>query len=155
MKIKEPNNQGHGELLIKGDNVMNGYLYPEDLIDTFENGYFKTGDIAEIDDDGYVMIYDRRKDLIISGGENIYPYQLESVAKLHESITDAMCIGEHDSTWGSTLFILCFKTKLSNETLIEHFKSHIAKYKIPKYFKQVTELPYTSTGKLQRKHLKN
>ena len=156
VKIKEPNNLGHGELLIKGDNVMNGYLYPEDLIDTFENGYFKTGDIAEIDDDGYVMIYDRRKDLIISGGENIYPYQLESVAKLHESITDAMCIGEHDSTWGEVPYLYYVsKTKLSNETLIEHFKSHIAKYKIPKYFKQVTELPYTSTGKLQRKHLKN
>ena len=102
------------------------------------------------------MIYDRRKDLIISGGENIYPYQLESVAKLHESITDAMCIGEHDSTWGEVPYLYYVsKTKLSNETLIEHFKSHIAKYKIPKYFKQVTELPYTSTGKLQRKHLKN
>ena len=142
--------------LIKGENVMNGYLYPENLMDTFENGYFKTGDIAEIDEDGYVMIYDRRKDLIISGGENIYPYQIESVAKLHESIVDAMCIGEHDSTWGEVPYLYYVsKTELSNEELLAHFKTHIAKYKIPKYFKHATELPYTSTGKLQRKHLKN
>ena len=67
--------------MIKGANVMNGYLYPTDLTDTFENGYFNTGDIAEIDHEGYVAIYDRRKDLIISGGENIYPYQIETVAK--------------------------------------------------------------------------
>lgn len=156
VKIKDPNDQGHGELLIKGENVMNGYLYPEHLMETFENGYFKTGDIAEIDEDGYVMIYDRRKDLIISGGENIYPYQIESVAKLHASIIDAMCIGEHDSTWGEVPYLYYIsKTELSNEELLAHFKTHIAKYKIPKYFKHVTELPYTSTGKLQRKHLKN
>ncbi|WP_142384377.1 o-succinylbenzoate--CoA ligase, partial [Staphylococcus argensis] len=77
VKIKHPNADGHGELLVKGDNVMEGYLYPSDLSNTFEDGYFKTGDIAEIDEDGYVIVYDRRKDLIISGGENIYPFEIE------------------------------------------------------------------------------
>ena len=81
VRIKYPNSEGHGELLIKGNNVMNGYLYPTGLSDTFEDGYFKTGDIAEIDEEGFVMIYDRRKDLIISGGENIYPYEIETIAK--------------------------------------------------------------------------
>ena len=79
VRIKHPNSEGHGELLIKGNNVMNGYLYPRGLSDTFEDGYFKTGDIAEIDEEGFVMVYDRRKDLIISGGENIYPYEIESI----------------------------------------------------------------------------
>ena len=62
VRIKHPNSEGHGELLIKGNNVMNGYLYPAGLSDTFEDGYFKTGDIAEIDEEGFVMVYDRRKD---------------------------------------------------------------------------------------------
>ncbi len=93
VKIKNPNKKGHGELMIKGANVMNGYLYPTDLTGTFENGYFNTGDIAEIDHEGYVMIYDRRKDLIISGGENIYPYQIETVAKQFPGIIDAVCVG--------------------------------------------------------------
>ena len=71
---------------------MKGYLYPKYLKDTFDNdGYFQTGDIAEIDDEGYVIIYDRRKDLIISGGENIYPYQIETIAKDFEGIEDAVC----------------------------------------------------------------
>ena len=58
------------------------------MSDTFEDGYFKTGDIAEIDEEGFVMVYDRRKDLIISGGENIYPYEIESIAKTHSDIND-------------------------------------------------------------------
>src|SRR5699024_1818224 len=154
VKIKDPNAEGHGELLIRGANVMDGYLYPENLLDTFENGYFKTGDIAEIDKDGYVMIYDRRKDLIISGGENIYPYQLESVAKDHEAILDAMWIGVEDNTWGEVPYLYYVSsTSLSYGTLMKHSKAHAAKYKIHKYFEQVTELPYTSTGKLQRKHI--
>ncbi|HEG7544156.1 TPA: o-succinylbenzoate--CoA ligase, partial [Staphylococcus aureus] len=98
VKIKNPNKEGHGELMIKGANVMNGYLYPTDLTGTFENGYFNTGDIAEIDHEGYVMIYDRRKDLIISGGENIYPYQIETVAKQFPGIIDAVCVGHPDDT---------------------------------------------------------
>ena len=71
---------------------MNGYLYPKDLDNTFEDGFFKTGDIAEIDSDGFVMVYDRRKDLIISGGENIYPYEIETVAKTFNGIIDAVCV---------------------------------------------------------------
>ncbi|MCB7376943.1 AMP-binding protein, partial [Bariatricus massiliensis] len=78
-----------GELLLKGDNVMEGYLYPENLTDVFEDGYFKTGDIASVDMDGFVMVYDRRKELIISGGENIYPYEIETVVKRFDGITDA------------------------------------------------------------------
>ena len=93
---------------------MNGYLYPEHLTDTFEDGFFKTGDIAEIDNEGFVMVYDRRKDLIISGGENIYPYQIESVAKQFNDISDAVCIGVSDETWGQVqCFILLLKMKLT------------------------------------------
>lgn len=151
VKIKDADQNGHGELLIKGENVMNGYLYPFNLTDTFEDGFFKTGDIAEIDDDGFVMIYDRRKDLIISGGENIYPYQIESVAKHFPEIEDAVCIGQNDDTWGQVpVLYYIAQDHVDKNDLQQHFSTHLAKYKIPKAFYEVNELPYTSTGKLQR-----
>ncbi len=151
VKIKQPNQNGHGELLIKGNNVMNGYLYPVNLTDTFEDGFFKTGDIAEIDEDGFVMIYDRRKDLIISGGENIYPYQIESIAKYYPNIEDAVCIGQSDDTWGQVPILYYIADIQINEIeLKQYMLDHLAKYKVPKAFYQVEELPYTSTGKLQR-----
>lgn len=154
VKISRPNIQGHGELLIKGDNVMQGYLYPKDIQHTFEEGYFKTGDIAEIDKDGYVMIYDRRKDLIISGGENIYPYQIETVAKQMEHIEDAVCVPVPDDTWGQVpkLYYVA-KNDIPYDAFKAFFNQKLAKYKVPKYFTRVTTLPYTSTGKLQRNKL--
>ncbi|HAR7220428.1 o-succinylbenzoate--CoA ligase [Staphylococcus aureus] len=154
VKIKKPNKEGHGELMIKGANVMNGYLYPTDLMDTFENGYFNTGDIAEIDHEGYVMIYDRRKDLIISGGENIYPYQIETVAKQFPGISDAVCVGHPDDTWGQVpkLYFVS-ESDISKAQLIAYLSQHLAKYKVPKHFEKVDTLPYTSTGKLQRNKL--
>ena len=154
VKIKNPNKEGHGELMIKGANVMNGYLYPTDLTGTFENGYFNTGDIAEIDYEGYVMIYDRRKDLIISGGENIYPYQIETVAKQFPGIIDAVCVGHPDDTWGQVpkLYFVS-ESDISKAQLIAYLSQHLAKYKVPKHFEKVDTLPYTSTGKLQRNKL--
>ncbi|WP_436948265.1 o-succinylbenzoate--CoA ligase [Staphylococcus xylosus] len=154
VKISQPNVNGHGELLIKGDNVMNEYLFPMNKHDTFVDGYFKTGDIAEIDEEGYVMVYDRRKDLIISGGENIYPYQIETVAKKHEFIEDAMCVGIEDDTWGEVPYLYYIASEtITKKHLVAFFENHLAKYKVPKQFKRVTSLPYTSTGKLQRNHL--
>lgn len=149
--IKQPNEEGHGELLIKGDNVMNGYLYPKDLDNTFEDGFFKTGDIAEIDSDGFVMVYDRRKDLIISGGENIYPYEIETVAKTFNGIIDAVCVPKEDDTWGQipVLYYVASETIEVND-LINFLQEHLAKYKVPKIYQHVNALPYTSTGKLQR-----
>lgn len=154
VKIKNPNKEGHGELMIKGANVMNGYLYPTDLTGTFENGYFNTGDIAEIDHEGYVMIYDRRKDLIISGGENIYPYQIETVTKQFPGIIDAVCVGHPDDTWGQVpkLYFVS-ESNISKAQLIAYLSQHLAKYKVPKHFEKVDTLPYTSTGKLQRNKL--
>ncbi|MCU5746819.1 o-succinylbenzoate--CoA ligase [Staphylococcus sp. SQ8-PEA] len=153
--IKRPNKDGHGELLIKGKNVMDGYLYPSHLSDTFEDGYFKTGDIAEIDNKGYIMVYDRRKDLIISGGENIYPYQIESVARAYSNVIDAMCIGVEDEVWGQVPKLFVIVQKGYNELQFrEYLTVHLAKYKVPKKIQVVEELPYTSTGKLQRSYFK-
>ncbi|MBF7018366.1 o-succinylbenzoate--CoA ligase [Staphylococcus sp. 18_1_E_LY] len=149
--ITKPDNNGHGELLIKGNNVMNGYLYPSNLAHVFEDGFFNTGDIAEIDEQGYVMVYDRRKDLIISGGENIYPYEIESKAKYYAGIKDAMCIGIEDATWGHVPYLYYVADRDVDHNLLHHFlMDNLAKYKVPKNFERVEQLPYTSTGKLQR-----
>lgn len=151
VKIINPNHEGHGELLLKGDNVMEGYLYPENLTDVFEDGYFKTGDIASVDMDGFVMVYDRRKDLIVSGGENIYPYEIETVVKRFDGITDAMCYAKDDNTWGQVPALYYTSEKDINHDALDTFlKEELAKYKVPKYYQQVTTLPYTSTGKLKR-----
>ena len=125
VRIKYPNSEGHGELLIKGNNVMNGYLYPTGLSDTFEDGYFKTGDIAEIDEEGFVMIYDRRKDLIISGGENIYPYEIETIAKTHKEINDAVCIAKEDATWGQVPVLYYVSERIISNTELINFLNHI------------------------------
>lgn len=151
VKIIKPNREGHGELLIKGDNVINGYLYPKNLTDTFENGYFKTGDIAKIDSEGNVMIYDRRKDLIISGGENIYPFEIESAAKRYKNVNDAMCIGVEDAEWGQVPKLYYVSESDIDENKLQHFlQQELAKYKVPKTYQRVETLPYTSTGKLKR-----
>ena len=109
---------------------MNGYLYPAGLSDTFEDGYFKTGDIAEIDEEGFVMVYDRRKDLIISGGENIYPYEIESIAKTHSDINDAVCVAQEDETWGQipVLYYVSDDT-IPEIELTKYLKTYLAKYK--------------------------
>lgn len=151
VKIIKPNREGHGELLINGDNVINGYLYPKNLTDTFENGYFKTGDIAKIDSEGNVMIYDRRKDLIISGGENIYPFEIESAAKRYKNVNDAMCIGVEDAKWGQVPKLYYVSESDIDENKLQHFlQQELAKYKVPKTYQRVETLPYTSTGKLKR-----
>ncbi|MBI5975706.1 o-succinylbenzoate--CoA ligase [Staphylococcus canis] len=155
LKIVNPNEVGHGELCLKGANVMDGYLYPkssnQDAFD--EAGFFHTGDIASIDHLGYVTIYDRRKDLIISGGENIYPNEIENVAKTHPNIVDAMCVGIKDTTWGQRPKLYLVATEKIND--IEGFLAErLAKYKLPVAIDYVQQLPYTSTGKLKRGILK-
>ncbi|UXU65097.1 o-succinylbenzoate--CoA ligase [Staphylococcus agnetis] len=156
IKIKDVNSDGHGVLFVKGDNVMNGYLYPESINASMfdEEGYFNTGDIASIDGD-YVTIYDRRKDLIISGGENVYPFEIESKAKSLKGIKDAMCVGTPDDKWGAVpiLYIVSERGETVIPILENYLKEQLAKFKLPKAIYVVEALPYTSTGKLQRQHL--
>ncbi|QLK86321.1 o-succinylbenzoate--CoA ligase [Staphylococcus sp. 17KM0847] len=153
LKVIAPNAQGHGELCVRGDNVMNGYLYPSDVPGCFDaEGYFKTGDIASIDHQGYVVIHDRRKDLIISGGENIYPNEIERIAKQHPAVIDAMCVGIYDEYWGQRPFLYLVAQECI-EDIWEFLSERLAKYKLPVDIQYVTKLPYTSTGKLKRQLL--
>lgn len=143
-----------GEIGVRGDNVMHGYLYPESANQgAFIDGFFLTGDIGYIKDD-YLYILDRRKDLIISGGENIYPSEIEQVILSHTPVHAACVIGIEDSKWGSVPVCLYEADSNMEETIKDALNNNIAKYKHPKQFIRVNNLKRTSNGKISRHQCK-
>ena len=125
-----------GELVIAGDHVCSGYWNnPEATAAVLKNGWFHTGDMARQDDDGYFYIVGRYKDMIISGGENIYAAEVEAVFREHPSVADAALIGQPDEKWGEIgLMIVALKPDalVSGEQLQEFCQGRLAKFKIPK-----------------------
>lgn len=155
LKIINSNEQGHGEMAVLGENVMNGYLTTNNPEQDFINGYFKTGDIGSINDEGYIFIYDRRKDLIISGGENIYPFEIEHVVLKHLDIINCVAVPVEDEKWGQVPALVYESTKqIKEDDLVSLLNDNLAKYKHPKYFYEINEIPRTSTGKLSRHKVK-
>jgi long-chain acyl-CoA synthetase len=149
-----------GELIVKGPNVMKGYLNrPEDTAKTIKDGWLFTGDIASLDEDGYIKIIDRKKDLIIVDGLNVYPYEVEEVLYRHPSVKDCSMIGvvhEHDE--GKELgimYVVLQEGKSANQKdLREYLTEHVAHYKIPRRFIFTEVLPRTATGKIMKKELR-
>lgn len=135
-----------GELLIKGDSVANGYLNADMKK---EDGYFNTGDLAEIDSEGYLYILDRRTDLIISGGENIYPKEIEDAVYSLSGVDRCVVIKKDDEEWGSVP-VLLLEEEVDEALLLNHLSKHLAKYKLPKEIHYVDKIIMTSTGKISR-----
>ena len=128
-----------GELCTRGYHIMKGYYKNEEATNEVidEDGWLHTGDLAEIDHDGYVKITGRLKDMIIRGGENVYPKEIEDVLYTHPAILDAQVVGIPDETYGeeAAAFIRLKQGKsVSIETLTSYCQSQMARYKIPKYF---------------------
>ncbi|WP_078544377.1 o-succinylbenzoate--CoA ligase [Litchfieldia alkalitelluris] len=146
----------HGEIVVKGPNVTKGYIYKEnETKDSIKDGWFYTGDIGYIDDEGFLYVLDRRSDLIISGGENIYPAEIESVLLSHPKIIEAGVIGIRDEQWGQVpiAFVKTDDKQLS-ETVIKDFCSQkVSRYKIPREIYFLDELPRNATNKLLRRKL--
>lgn len=134
------------ELLIKGDSVVRDYLNA-DL--TLKDGYFNTGDLAKIDEEGYLYILDRRTDLIISGGENIYPKEIEDAVYLISGVDHCVVIKKEDDEWGSVP-VLLLEEEVDEALLLNHLSEHLAKYKMPKEIHYVDKIIMTSTGKISR-----
>ncbi len=147
-----------GELIIKGPNVMKGYWNMKYATDeTIKNGWLFTGDLAKVDEEGFIYIVDRKKDLIIVKGMNVYPREIEELLYLHEKIEAAAVIGVKDSASGEVpaAYIMPKENQtLEEKELKEYLKQHLANYKIPKYFHIVDELPMTATGKVLKRVLK-
>jgi len=147
-----------GELLICGPHVCSGYWRnPEATEKTIVDGWFHTGDMAHKDEDGFYYIDGRYKDMIKSGGENIYAAEVEAVVREHSAIKDAALIGKPDKTWGEVgLMIVIFEDGKSTteDELKEFCRERLAKFKVPKEFVFTDELPYSAYGKVEKIKLK-
>ncbi len=146
-----------GELIVQGDNVMLGYWQlPKATAVTLRDGWLHTGDVARIDEDGYIFIVDRIKDMIISMGENIYPREIEELIYQFPGIREAAVIGVEDKLRGQAG--ACFYSLQPNETLdlrlLKKFlQKNLALYKIPREFHELPELPRTATGKISKRQI--
>jgi len=151
----EPNEAG--EIAVKGPNVTNGYLNrEEETAKKMKDGWLMTGDIGYLDKEGFLYVLDRRSDLIISGGENIYPAEIEGVLASHPAILDAGVIGMKDEVWGEVpaAFVVSGSDELTDHDIIEFCAEKLAKYKIPKKIFRIREIPRNASKKILRKNLR-
>jgi long-chain acyl-CoA synthetase len=146
-----------GEILIRGHNVMKGYWErPEATAESIRDGWFATGDMARIDDDGYYFIVDRKKDLIIRGGYNVYPREVEEVLYEHPAVREAAVIGVPDKEWGEEVgaaVALKDGEAVEAEELQAFVKEQVAGYKYPRRIWFVDELPKGPTGKILKREI--
>jgi o-succinylbenzoate---CoA ligase len=142
-----------GEITVCGPNVSKGYLNKENHL---KDGWFFTGDIGYIDSEGFLYVLDRRSDLIISGGENIYPAEVEAVLAEMEGIKEAAVIGIPDDQWGQVpvAFVVGDGSVRSEKWIMENCEKSLAKYKIPKRVIFVSEIPRNASGKIVRRDLR-
>lgn len=148
-----------GEFVIKGETVMKEYYRkPEETLKTFSDGWLLTGDLATIDEDGYITIVDRKKDMIISGGENVYSVEVEQVLNSHPQVLEAATIGVPDEKWGEMVAaIIVSKTgePIDEADLLSYCKERLAGYKVPKTFFYADVLPRNASGKILKYQLRN
>ncbi|MBN2043954.1 MAG: long-chain fatty acid--CoA ligase [Anaerolineales bacterium] len=149
-----------GELLLKGPSGCSGYWQnPEAFAEVFdEDGWFHTGDIVEYDNEWYFYVRDRKKDMFISGGENVYPVEIENVLYRHPAVQMCAVIGLPDERWGEVghaCVVLKPDAKVSGEELIAYMKEHLASYKVPKGVAVMDALPLSGMGKILKRELRN
>lgn len=147
IRIDNPDEEGIGEVLIQSPMLMDGYLGKESL-----PGFINTEDIGYVDEDGFLFILDRRKNIIISGGENIYPQEIENVLYAHPDISECAVVGMKDEKWGQVPALFVVST-LDGGSILNYLAPKIAKYKLPKKIIHLDELPKNATGKILKKNL--
>ena len=147
-----------GEVVYRGPAVMAGYHgSPEATAEAFAGDWFHSGDLATLDDDGYLWLVDRKKDLIVSGGENVYPAEVERVLREHPSVADVAVIGVPHPRWVETplAFVVAADGALVDEPeLIEHCRGRLAGFKKPSEVRVVDELPRNAAGKVLKRRLR-
>jgi acyl-CoA synthetase (AMP-forming)/AMP-acid ligase II len=146
-----------GEICIKGPALMNGYWkQPEATAETLRNGWLHTGDIGRMDEAGYVFIMDRSKDMVISGGLNVYPREIEEVLLRHPAISQAAVIGVPDPKWGEAVkaVVVADGSGLTEADVIAFAGENLAGYKKPKSVDFVADLPKTTYGKIDKKTIR-
>lgn len=148
-----------GEIIVRGDTVTPGYWQlPEETARAIRNGWLYTGDMAVMDDEGYVTIVDRRKDMIVTGGENVYSTEVENALYLHPAVLECAVVGVPDEKWGEAVkgvVVLKPGREATEEELISFCKEKIARYKAPKSIDFISALPKTGSGKIEKKKLRD
>ncbi len=164
-EVRVVNDQGEevaageiGEILVRGNNVMQGYWkMPEATAEALRDGWLHTGDLATVDEAGYVYIVDRKKDMIVSGGENIYPREVEATFLTHPAVADVAVIGVPDEVWGEAvkaLVVLKEGQTATKQDLIDFCAAKLAGFKKPKSVEFRTDLPRNAMGKILKRVLR-
>jgi acyl-CoA synthetase (AMP-forming)/AMP-acid ligase II len=148
-----------GEIWVKGGQIMKGYWnMPEETAKSItSDGWFKTGDAAYLDEDGYVYIFDRVKDMIVSGGENVYPEEVENALMGHPAIADVAVIGVPDEKWGEVPMAIVVRKPdavVTEDEVIAFAKERLAGFKCPKSVTWIDALPRNPSGKILKKDLR-
>jgi len=150
--------QSMGEIVARSDGVMEGYWrQPDASAEALRGGWFHTGDMATLNEEGYLLIVDRKKDIIVSGGENISSLELEKAILAHPAVLEAGVIPVPDEKWGEVpkaLVVLKPNATATEAELIEFCRAHLSHYKCPRSFEFVASLPKTGTGKILKKDLR-
>jgi long-chain acyl-CoA synthetase len=148
-----------GEIIARGDAVMSGYWgNPEASAETLRNGWLHTGDMGVMDEDGFVTLKDRSKDLIISGGTNIYPREVEEVLLRHPDVSEAAVIGRSDREWGETVvaYVVPVEGVAMDSTTLDSFcLEHLARFKRPKAYHSIEAMPKNNYGKVLKTALRD
>ena len=147
-----------GEIVVRGPTVTPGYAgRPDETARAWRGGWFHTGDLGYLDDEGYLYILDRRDDLIVSGGENVYPAEVEAVLLAHRAIADAAVVGVPDERWGQAPVAVVQRhpqTTVTEAEVIAFCRARLADYKVPRAVRWIDVVPRNATGKLLRRALR-
>ncbi len=150
--------QGHGEILVRGDNVMDGYWNaPKATADALVDGWYRTGDIGWVDGAGFLYVDDRKKDMIITGGENVYPAEVENILIEAPDISEVAVVGQADEKWGETIVavvVLAKDSTMGMDDLVALLHGRLARYKHPRRVLFIDALPRNVMGKVQKNELR-
>ena len=154
----EPPPDEIGEIVAGGPTLMKGYFrQPDETQRVMREGLLYTGDLGYLDQDGDLWVVQRRSDLIVTGGENVYPYEIEQVLRSHPKVKDAAVVGIADREWGQKVAAAVSPVDgsgLTTEALLGYSRAHLAGFKQPRLIRFVAALPRTSSGKIQRDRVK-
>ncbi|MCU4182842.1 long-chain fatty acid--CoA ligase [Acidiferrimicrobium sp. IK] len=145
-----------GELVLQGDNIFAGYwMLPRATEEAFRGGWFHTGDLGRVDEEGFITLVDRKKDMIITGGENVYPVEVEQILVRHPAVVEVAVFGVPDGRWGETVVAaVSVSEQVSAEDLIVWARERMAHFKAPTRVELLDELPRNATGKVLKTQLR-
>jgi O-succinylbenzoic acid--CoA ligase len=158
VRVATPDLDGIGTVEVRGPMVFAGYVRDQAATGERLSGeWLRTGDLGSLDEEGLLRIVDRREDLIVSGGENVYPAEVEAILREHPDVIDAAVVGLADSTWGrvpAAAVVLAPASATTDAELARHCRERLASYKVPVAFHRVSELPRNEAGKVLRRELR-